>query len=127
MDVARGGQQTQLTNGAWIYNNSDCANAGKVRGSKKAWYFYEDTTADYATMITEYIYWAVSSNFGMHDSEAGRQKSQTEWCPHTKSKLQEQDPTVYNLINNSKYAFPSKMPIANYGFRSITISDISYF
>ena len=129
MDVARGGRQTQLTNGAWIYNNSDCANAGKeVGGSIKAWYFYEDNTADYATMITEYIYWAVSSNFGMHASEAGRQKAQTEWCPHTKSKLQEQDPTVYNLINNSEYAFPtSKMPIANYGFRSITLSDISYF
>ena len=128
MDVARGGRQTQLTNGAWIYNNSECANAGKVGGSIKAWYFYEDNTADYATMITEYIYWAVSSNFGMHASEAGRQKAQTEWCPHTKSKLQEQDPTVYNLINNSEYAFPtSKMPIANYGFRSITLSDISYF
>ena len=128
MDVARGGQQTQLTNGAWIYNNSDCANAGKVGGSEKAWYFYEDNTADYATMITEYIYWAVSSNFGMHASEAGRRKAQTEWCPHTKSKLQEQDPTVYILINNSEYAFPtSKMPVANYRFRSITLSDISYF
>ena len=60
--------------------------------------------------------------------EAGRQKAQTEWCPHTKLKLQEQDPTIYDLINNSEYAFPtSKMPIANYGFRSITLSDISYF
>ncbi len=128
MDVARGRRQTQLTNGAWIYNNSDCSNAGKVGGSTKAWYFYEDNTADYATMITEYIYWAVSSNFGMHASEAGRQKAQTEWCPHTKSKLQQQDPTVYNLINNSEYAFPiSKMPIANYRFQSIAQSDISSF
>jgi hypothetical protein len=128
MDVARGGRQTQLTNGAWIYNNSDCANAGKVGGSTNAWYFYEDNTANYATMITEYIYWAVSSNFGMHASEAGRQKAQTEWCPHTKSKLQEQDPTVYNLINNSEYALPtSKMPTADYRFRSIVPSDIIYF
>lgn len=128
MDVARGGRQTQIKNGTWTYNNTDCANAGKVGGSTNAWYFYEDNTADYASMITEYIYWAVSSNFGMHASEAGRQKAQTEWCPHTKSKLQEQDPTVYNLINNSEYAFPtSKMPIADYRFRSVTLSDISYF
>ncbi len=74
MDVARGGRQTQLTNGTWIYNNTDCANAGKVGGSTNAWYFYEDNTADYASMITEYIYWAVSSNFGMHASESGQQK-----------------------------------------------------
>ncbi|MEL0279454.1 MAG: hypothetical protein VXB67_17520, partial [Deltaproteobacteria bacterium] len=53
MDVARGGRQTQLTNGTWIYNNTDCANAGKVGGSTNAWYFYEDNTADYASMITE--------------------------------------------------------------------------
>ena len=79
MDVARGGQQTQLTNGTWTYNNTDCANAGKVGGSTNAWYFYEDNTADYASMITEYIYWAVSSNFGMHTSEPGQQKAQTEW------------------------------------------------
>ena len=89
MDVARGGRQTQLTHGTWTYNNTDCANAGKVGGSTNAWYFYEDNTADYASMITEYIYWAVSSNFGMHASEFGQQKAQTEWCPNTKEKLQE--------------------------------------
>jgi hypothetical protein len=128
MDVARGGRQTQLENGVWQYNNTNCANAGNVGGSTNAWYFYEDNTADYATMITEYIYWAVSSNFGMHVSEAGLQKSQTEWCLNTKEKLQKQDPTIYNLINNPEYAFPTnKMPIADYNFRSIILSDISYF
>ena len=128
MDVARGGRQTQLTNGTWTYNNTDCANAGKVGGSTNAWYFYEDTTADYASMITEYIYWAVSSNFGMHASESGQQKAQTEWCPNTKEKLQEQDPTIYNLINDPKYKFPIyKMPSANYSFQSIVLNDIIYF
>lgn len=128
MDVARGGRQTQLTHGTWTYNNTDCANAGKVGGSTNAWYFYEDNTADYASMITEYIYWAVSSNFGMHASESGQQKAQTEWCPNTKEKLQKQDPTVYNLINDPKYKFPIyKMPSANYSFQSIVLSDIIYF
>ncbi len=128
MDVARGGRQTQLTNGTWTYNNTDCANAGKVGGSTNAWYFYEDNTADYASMITEYIYWAVSSNFGMHASESGQQKTQTEWCLNTKEKLQEQDPTIYNLINDPKYKFPIyKMPSVYYSFRSIVPSDIIYF
>ena len=128
MDVARGGRQTQLTNGTWTYNNTDCANAGKVGGSTNAWYFYEDNTADYASMITEYIYWAVSSNFGMHASEFGQQKAQTEWCPNTKERLQEQDPTIYNLINDPKYKFPIyKMPSANYSFQSIVPSNIIYF
>ena len=128
MEVARGGRQTQLTHGTWTYNNTDCANAGKVGGSTNAWYFYEDNTADYASMITEYIYWAVSSNFGMHASESGQQKAQTEWCPNTKEKLQEQDPTVYNLINDPKYKFPIyKMPSANYSFQSIVLNDIIYF
>jgi len=114
MDVARGGRVTVMPEGGWSYPES-------------AWYYYMDETADYATMMTEYIYWAVSSNFGMHDSEAGLQKTSSEWKPNTKAKLQAQDPTVYGLINDAQYKFPQVMPNADYTFYKFKESDIQTF
>jgi len=98
--------------------------------SGDAWYFYADPTADYATMMTEYIYWSVSSNFGMHDSSAGRKKAKTDieqWCPNTKEILKAQDPTIYNLINDPKYAFSTELPNASYSFYNFRTSDIQTF
>ena len=77
--------------------------------------------------MTEYIYWAVSSYFGMHDSPAGKSQADKEWCPNTKAELLAQDPTVYNLIDNSTYAFPSVMPDASYSYYTYLTSDIQTF
>ena len=55
MDTARGVRQLTTTDGAWVYNNTSCPATGSVE-SGKAWYFYADSTADYATMMKEYIY-----------------------------------------------------------------------
>ena len=77
MDVARGSSTPQRCAEApctWTYNNSTCPDSGSV-ASGKAWYFYSDSTADYATQMTEYIYWSVSSYVGMHDSTAGKTKA----------------------------------------------------
>lgn len=100
---------------------SDLADAGD------AWYFYDDETAEYATQMTEYIYWSVSSNFGMHDSSAGPKKAKSEWCPNTKEKLKDQDTTIYNLINDPKYAFPTVLPNASYSYYTFNKSDIKTF
>ena len=132
MDVARGSttpQRCATTPCTWSYNNTDCSTAGSVDNASndKAWYFYDDSSADYATMQTEYIYWSLSSKFGMHDSTAGLTKSSTEWCPNTKAKLLAQDPTIYNLLDNSTYAFPTVMPNASYGYYTFTTSDIITF
>ncbi len=129
MDVARGSKKPQRCSDApckWVYNNTSCPGSGTVE-SGKAWYFYEDSTADYATMMTEYIYWAVSSNFGMHDSPAGFAKASSEWCPNTKAKLLAQDPAVYNLINNPQYAFPTVLPDADYSYYTFKTADIKTF
>jgi len=77
--------------------------------------------------MTEYIYWSVSSNFGMHDSSAGRKKSKTEWCPNTKKLLKVQDPVVFKLVNDPKYAFPTVLPNADYSFYKFKTSDINTF
>ncbi len=135
MDVARGSTtpQRDLSAGdnstGWDYNNTDCSTAGSVDNTSndKAWYFYADKTADYQTMQTEYMYWSVSSKFGMHDSAAGLTKASTEWCPNTKAKLLAQDPTIYNLIDNSTYAFPTVLPNASYGYYTFTTADIITF
>ena len=129
MDVARGGRQLTQTSGAWVYNNTDCSTAGSVDNASndKAWFFYNDSSADYATMQTEYMYWSLSSKFGMHDSTAGLTKASTEWCPNTKAKLLAQDPTIYNLLDNSTYAFPTVMPNASYGYYTFTTADIITF
>ena len=82
MDLARGSTTPQRTldegdNSTGLdYNNTSCSTAGSVDNTSndKAWYFYADTTADYQTMQTEYMYWSVSSKFGMHDSTAGLTK-----------------------------------------------------
>jgi len=114
MDVARGGRVTVMPAGGWVYPSS-------------AWWFYNDQTADYATMMTEYIYWVMTSNVGMHDSAAGLAKASTEWKPNTKAKLQVQDPTMYGLINDPQYAFPTQLPNADYTFYKFKDSDIKTF
>ncbi|SVB10180.1 uncharacterized protein METZ01_LOCUS163034, partial [marine metagenome] len=127
MDEARGGEQRCAEESCtWTYNNTTCPDNGSV-DSGKAWYFYSDSSADYATQMTEYIYWAVSSYFGMHDSPAGKTQADNEWCPNTKAELLAQDPTVYNLIDNSTYAFPSVMPDASYSYYTYSTSDIQTF
>jgi hypothetical protein len=73
------------------------------------------------------MYWSLSSKFGMHDSTAGLTKSSTEWCPNTKAKLLAQDPTIYNLLDNSTYAFPTVMPNASYGYYTFKTADIITF
>ena len=128
MDTARGGEQRCAKEECnWNYNNTSCPIWSDLVDSGDAWYFYADPTADYAKMMTEYIYWSVSSNFGMHDSSAGRKKAKTEWCPNTKEILKAQDPAVYNLIKDPKYAFPTVLPNADYTYYTFKTSDIKSF
>ena len=128
MDVSRGGEQRCAKEACdWTYNNTSCPVSSELVDSGDAWYFYADPKADYATMITEYLYWSVSSNFGMHDSTAGHKKAKSEWCPNTKEKLKIQDLTIYNLINDPQYAFPVVLPNASYSHYSYKKSDIKTF
>ena len=131
MDTARGGEQRCAEETCeWTYNNTSCPVWSDLVDSGDAWYFYADPSADYATQMTEYIYWSISSNFGMHDSSAGRKKAKTDieqWCPNTKEILKAQDPTIYNLINDPKYAFPTELPNASYSFYNFRTSDIQTF
>jgi len=114
MDKARGARVVTMPAGGWVYPST-------------AWWFYADQTADYATMQTEYMYWSMTSNVGMHDSDAGKTKTSTEWKPYTKELLKQMDPEMYVLINDPKYAFPTKLPNADYTFYKFTEADIQTF
>jgi len=48
-------------------------------------------------------------------------------CPNTKAELLAQDPTIYNLIDNATYAFPTVLPDACYSAYAIKTSDIITF
>ena len=48
-------------------------------------------------------------------------------CPNTIAELLAQDPTIYNLIDNATYAFPTVLPDAYYSAYAIKTSDIITF
>ncbi len=96
MDIARGGNFTSIPN---PYP------AG-------AWYTYDDSTCDYGCMITEYIYWAMTSILGAQENrldEIGQ-----EWTLNTPELVETMDPAVYSLLTNPEYAFPTVLPDGTY-------------
>ena len=96
MDVARGGQFTSIPS---TY-------------PAQAWYTYDDDSCDYSCQITEYMYWSLTSILGAHSgrsSDIGE-----EWALHTLALVQQTDPTIYQLLTDSTYAFPTVLPDGNY-------------
>ena len=79
-----------------------------------AWFTYDDETCDYACMISEYHYWAITSlldgqNFPGRFDEIGH-----EWKLNTPEKLKNGDPAMYALLTNPQYHQPSVLPNGNY-------------
>lgn len=105
--------------GSQIANIMDKARGGHFKKVPKkypenAWYTYYDSTADYGTMITEYMYWSLTSILGAQDYEGRINEINEEWKPNTKEKVMNKDPEVYKLLTDSKYKFPTKLPDGNY-------------
>lgn len=96
MDIARGGQFTSIP-------------ASYPAG---AWYTYDDTTCNYSCMVTEYHYWALTS---ILEAQANRlSEIGQEWKLNTKTKVQSQDAAVYQLLTDTQYNFPAKLPDGTY-------------
>ena len=96
MDIARGGQFTSIPNSY----------------PTEAWYTYDDSTCDYNCMATEYIYWALTSILGAQENrlnEIGQ-----EWKLNTKTKVETQDPAIYQLLTDPQYKFPTVLPDGTY-------------
>jgi len=96
MDIARGGNFTTIPN---PYPES-------------AWYTYDDQTCEYDCMATEYIYWAMTSILG---AQKNRLSDITqEWDLNTSALVQKRDSTIYSLLTNPKYMFPTVLPDGTY-------------
>lgn len=79
-----------------------------------AWFTYDDETCDYACMITEYHYWALTSLLSGQDFSGRSDEIAHEWRLNTPEKLQNGDPVVYVLLTDPQYNTPSTLPDGNY-------------
>lgn len=96
MDIARGGQFTTIPNPY----------------PEGAWYTYDDTTCDYSCMVTEYIYWAMTSILGAQENRLD--EISQEWDLNTRDLIETMDVQVYNLLTDAQYNFPTILPDGTY-------------
>ena len=96
MDIARGGNFTTIPN---PYPAS-------------AWYTYDDQTCEYDCMATEYIYWATTSILGAQENRLN--EIAQEWDLNTSTLVQNTDTTIYSLLTDTQYMFPTVLPDGTY-------------
>ena len=96
MDVARGGQFIEIPE----------------EYPESAWYTYDDESCEYMCMITEYMYWGLSSILGAHTNRLDAIGE--EWQLNTAELVETNDPILYNLLTDDQYNFPIHLPDGNY-------------
>lgn len=96
MDVARGGEFTEIP----------------TSYPAGAWYSYYDATCIYDCQVTEYFYWAMLSILGAQENRLS--EIQEEWKLNTKELVETQDSTIYNLLTDPQYKFPTVLPDGTY-------------
>lgn len=96
MDIARGGKFTSIPN---TYPDH-------------AWYTYTDKTCTYDCQTTEYMYWSLTSILGAQSNRLD--EISQEWKLNTKILVQGTDPTVYSLLTDNQYKFPTVLPDGTY-------------
>ena len=104
MDVARGGYFERVPKGG-----------PKSGYPAEAWYHYTDETCDYGCMVTEYVYWALTSILGTQDFPGRHEALKVEWELNTKERVKIGDTAVYELLTDPQYKFPTtKAPDGDY-------------
>ncbi|MXZ01565.1 hypothetical protein F4Y93_13335 [Candidatus Poribacteria bacterium] len=103
MDTARGGYFEQVPK-----------DGPKSGYPAEAWYHYTDETCDYGCMVTEYIYWALTSILGTQDFPGRHEALKVEWELNTRERVRTGDAAVYELLTDPQYKFPTKAPDGNY-------------
>ena len=90
-----------------------------------AWFTYDDDTSDYATQITEYLYWATTTYLGGQDWTGRIHSNYTnEWKPYTRSMLEQTDPAIVTLMTSTSYNFPIKqLPDGNYSVSAQAVTS----
>ena len=98
MDVARGGQFIEIPE----------------QYPESAWYSYNDSSCDYMCMVTEYMYWGLTSILGAQDDRLA--VIGQEWKLNTAELVETNDPTLYNLLTDDQYKFPTHLPDGSYAY-----------
>jgi len=79
-----------------------------------AWFTYDDESCEYGCMVTEYIYWAMTSILGAQKSLHRQREIKHEWRLPTRELVRKGDPAVFKLLNDPKYKFPKILPDGKY-------------
>ena len=79
-----------------------------------AWYTYDDRSCDYGCMVTEYVYWGLTSILGAQDYPGRFDDIRREWRLNTKEKVQKGDEALYRLLSDPKYKLPTRLPNGRY-------------
>ena len=109
--------------GTQIAKAMDLARGGYFRRVPRsyppgAWYTYDDRSCDYGCQITEYTYWGLTSILGAQDYPGRGRDVGEEWRLNTRDKVKEHDPTLYRLLTDPRYRFPTILPDGKYLPRS---------
>lgn len=103
--------------GSVLANAMDIARGGHFQSipssyPSDAWYTYDDSTCEYNCMVTEYIYWALTSILGAQENRLN--EIQQEWKLNTKEKIQQTDTAVFDLLTDPQYKLPTVLPDGTY-------------
>ena len=98
MDAARGGRFEQIP----------------ATYPPGAWFTYDDQTCDYGCMVTEYLYWALTSLLGAQDFPGRSADINAEWRLHTQALLKARDARVVALLTDPANSLPTRLPDGNY-------------
>lgn len=82
-----------------------------------AWFTYDDESCEYGCMVTEYIYWAMTSILGAQKSPQRQREIKHEWRLPTRELVKKGDPAVFKLLSDSKYKFPKSLPNGKYNLK----------
>lgn len=80
------------------------------RYPEKAWFSYDDETCEYRCMVTEYVYWALTSLLDAQSDPDRCEEIKVEWQPCTPEALKECDPWIVELLQRPEFNFPRRLP-----------------
>ena len=112
--------------GSEIANAMDIARGGQFETipasyPDAAWYTYDDETCNYSCMVTEYVYWSLTSILGAQVGDERLAQINNEWQLNTLEKVQKQDPAVYALLTNAEYGLATSLPDGEHSSMNFTI------
>ena len=102
---------TSLTNAMDIARGGYFATVPQSYPSN-AWYTYYDYTCEYECMAAEYIYWGITSILGAQVNRLN--EIGDEWILNTAELVESIDTSLFTLLTNQEYTFPTVLPDGTY-------------